>query len=130
MATIKPFRALRFNTELSGNLKDLISPPYDIINDEQYKQYINSSKYNIIQLELPKGEDLYNSAKQLLNKWIEDGILKRDNEDSIYIYEDEFSIDGELKKIKGFISLVKLEEFSKKLFFPTKILYLKLKRID
>ena len=79
MATIKPFRALRFNTELSGNLKDLISPPYDIINDEQYKQYINSSKYNIIQLELPKGEDPYNSAKQLLNKWIESGILKRDN---------------------------------------------------
>lgn len=118
MATIKPFRALRFNTELSGNLKDLISPPYDIINDEKYKQYINSSKYNIIQLELPKGEDPYNSAKQLLNKWIEDGILKRDNEDSIYIYEDEFSIDGELKKIKGFISLVKLEEFSKKIVFP------------
>lgn len=118
MATIKPFRALRFNTEVSGDIKYLISPPYDIINDEQYNQYISSSKYNIIQLELPKGKNPYNNAKHLLSKWIDVGILKRDNEDSIYIYEDEFNINGERKKIKGFISLVKLEEFSKKIILP------------
>lgn len=118
MANIKPFKALRFNTNITGDIKNLISPPYDIINDEQYKNYIDLSEFNIIRLELPKGTDPYSKAKNLLNEWTKSGILKRDKKDSIYIYEEEFNLSGEIKKIRGFICLVKLEEFSKKIILP------------
>lgn len=118
MANIKPFKALRFNTKIAGNIKDLVSPPYDIINDKQYKNYIDSSEFNIVRLGLPKGIDPYNNAKHLLNEWIKNGILKKDEQDSIYIYEEEFNLSGQNKKIRGFICLVKLEEFSKKIILP------------
>ncbi len=118
MADIKAFKALRFNTEIAGDMKNLISPPYDIIDDKQYENYINSNEFNIVRLELPKGEDPYTNAKNLLNEWIKYGILKRDTKNSVYIYEEEFNLSGEIKKIRGFICLVKLEEFSKKIVLP------------
>ena len=118
MATIKPFKALKFDSNIAGNLMDLISPPYDIISETQYQDYIKLNPYNIIRLELPKGKDPYNTAKSLLKNWLDSGVLKKDLENSFYIYEEEFLVNGETKKIKGFTSLVKLEEFSKKIILP------------
>lgn len=118
MATIKPFKALKFDSNIAGNLRDLISPPYDIISETQYQDYIKLNPYNIIRLELPKGKDPYNTAKSLLKNWLDSGVLKKDLENSFYIYEEEFLVNGETKKIKGFTSLVKLEEFSKKIILP------------
>ena len=34
MAEIKPFRALRFDTQAAGNIQQLTCPPYDIISEE------------------------------------------------------------------------------------------------
>lgn len=118
MAEIKPFRALRFNTEKAGKIEELVCPPYDIISEEQRKQYLEQNPNNIIRLELPKGEEPYKTAGAILQDWLDKEILKQDDKEAIYIYEEEFSINNIHTKFKGCIVRVKLEEFSKGIVLP------------
>lgn len=118
MAEVKPFRALRFDIENAGKIDELVCPPYDIINEDQRKAYLNENEHNIIRLELPRGEKPYEDAKKTLEQWINDGTLKQDECESIYIYEEEFTAYGVRNKFKGCITRVKLEEFSKGIVLP------------
>ena len=118
MAEIRPFRGLRFDTEKAGRIEELVCPPYDIISEEQRQGYLRENENNIIRLELPAGEDPYNEAGNTLKKWRSEGILKNDEEDSVYIYEEEFTVDGITRSFKGCIVRVKLEEFSKGIVLP------------
>ena len=119
MATIKPFKALRYNPKFSGNIENVICPPYDIVDNAEYNSLAQKSPYNLIRLELPKeSEKPYKYAKQLLDSWKSQGILTNDSKNSLYVYEEEFMLKNEVKKIKGFICRVKLEEFSEKIILP------------
>lgn len=118
MAEIKGYKGLRFNCEKAGKIEELVCPPYDIISDQQREEYIKTNPHNIIRLELPKGDDKYNKAAEILNDWLEKGILVKEDKPAIYIYEEEFTAYGERKAIKGIICRVKLEEFSKGIILP------------
>jgi len=118
MAEIRPFKALRFDTEKAGNISELVCPPYDIISEEQRQQYIARNPHNIIRLELPKGDDPYGDASKVLDEWLQKGILRQDDQEAVYIYEEEFTVNNETKKFKGCIVRVKLEEFSKGIVLP------------
>lgn len=117
MATVKPFKALRF-TKKAGKIGELLCPPYDIISEEERREYIKTNEHNIIRLELPRGDDPYLQAGVLLEDWINNGILKQDEKDSLYIYEEEFVANGQWYKVKGFICRVKLEPFEKGVVLP------------
>lgn len=118
MAEIKAFKALRF-TDKAGDIRELVCPPYDIISESQRSEYLARNTYNVVRLELPKdGEDPYKEAGNILDKWTREEILKKDPQEGIYIYEEEFDVSGEIKKIKGLVCLVKLEEFSKGIVLP------------
>lgn len=118
MAGIKSFNGLRYSKK-AGEINELVCPPYDIISDQQRADYIAKNQNNIIRLELPKGENAYKEAGEVLEQWLDDGILAKDEKSGIYVYEMEFSTDKiESKTVKGFISLVKLEEFSKGIVLP------------
>lgn len=118
MAIIKAYKGLRFNCEKAGKIDELVCPPYDIINDEQREGYIQTNPHNIIRLELPKGENRYTQASEILESWLNDGILVKEDKPAIYIYEEEFTAYGERKSIKGIICRVKIEEFSKGVILP------------
>lgn len=120
MAMIKPFRALRY-TQKAGDISTLVCPPYDIVSDEKRAELIDSNPYNMIRLELPKGEEPYKEAKSLLDEWIEKEIMIQDEDEGIYIYEEEFkdAVDhGEVKKLKGIICRVKVEDFKDNVVLP------------
>ncbi|MDE7280258.1 MAG: DUF1015 domain-containing protein, partial [Ruminiclostridium sp.] len=122
MAEIKPFKGLRY-TEKAGNISNLTCPPYDIISGEEKLALMEKSPNNLIRLELPviggsEDTEQYRDAGDTLRAWLREEILKRDEEDSIYIYEMDFSVQGKNYKVKGFVSLVKLEPFSKGVILP------------
>lgn len=118
MAEINPFRALRF-TEKAGEIASLTCPPYDIISEEERRALLRENPYNVIRLELPReGEDPYAEAGRTLGEWIEKGILRRDTDPGLYLYEEEFTAYGQTRKIKGIVCLVRLEEFSKGVILP------------
>lgn len=118
MAIIKAYKGLRFNCDKAGKIDELVCPPYDIINDEQREGYIQTNPHNIIRLELPKGENRYAQASEILQSWLGDGTLIKEDKPAIYIYEEEFAAYGERKSIKGIICRVKIEEFSKGVILP------------
>lgn len=122
MAEIKAFKGLRY-TEKAGDIANLCCPPYDIISGEEREALIRKNQYNLIRLELPVlggSEDLapYHEAANTLRAWLKDEILKTDEKEGIYIYEMEFSAYGKSHKVKGFVSLVKLEPFSNGVILP------------
>lgn len=103
MAEIKAFKGWRYNNIDS---QKVITPPYDVI-DNDYKSILqNRSEYNFTNLIL---NDNHEIAKSLLDKWTKNNILTQDKEDTIYIYEQEY--DG-LKRT-GFICLLKIEDLGK-----------------
>jgi len=117
MAKIKPFKALVYS-DAKTNAKELVCPPYDIINDEERAALLNKNEHNLIRLELPRGENPYKDAANTLKKWVSEGILKSDEQDGIYIYEEKFEVKGKSYALKGFVSLVRLHEFSEGIVLP------------
>lgn len=127
MAEIRPFRALRF-TDRAGAVDQVVCPPYDIISEEQRLAYLERNPHNIIRLELPReGQDPYAQAGTVLNEWLEQGVLARDEQAALYIYEIEYSLDGMSdisclqggnRSVCGLIAQVHLEEFEKGIVLP------------
>lgn len=117
MAKIKPIRALRF-TSKAGNIAKCVCPPYDIISPEERESLIASNENNLVRLELPLGEDRYDSAGRLLKKWMDEGIIARDESEGIFVYREEFSVKGRSYALTGLICLVELREFADKVILP------------
>ncbi len=119
MAVIKPFKGMRFDTEKAGELKSLCCPPYDIISEEQRKEFIAQNEYNVIRLELPReGEDVYARAGEVLDMWRDQGVLIYEDRPAIYVYEMEFNAYNKRRSVKGIIARVKVEPFSKGVILP------------
>ena len=118
MAEIKPIQALRY-TDKAGKLADNVCPPYDIVSAPEREALVSRSAYNLIRLELPEGgDDRYAQAGALLNEWMETGVLARDEEAGIFIYEEEFDANGGHYVFDGIVCLVKLEPFEKRVVLP------------
>ncbi len=117
MAIIKAFKGMRYSQN-AGKIKELCCPPYDIISDIQREEYLKKNPNNIIRLELPKGDNPYKNAADILKMWQDNGVLIKDDKPAIYIYEEEFTVYNKRKSIKGIIARVKLEEFSKGIILP------------
>ncbi len=118
MAKVKGFRGFRF-TKKAGELSQLVCPPYDIVSEQERQALVERNPHNLIRLELPReGQDPYAAAGDLLSRWVQQGILAEDQQEGLYIYEEEFQVGDSTKKIKGIFCLVGLEEFSKGVILP------------
>lgn len=117
MAEIKAFKGMRYSGD-AGAICQLCCPPYDIISDTQRQEFLDTNPNNIIRLELPKGDEPYKTASEILKMWQDKGVLVKEDKPAIYIYEEEFTAYGVRKSIKGIIARVKVEEFSKGIILP------------
>jgi len=121
MAVIKPFQGIRYDAKKLDKLSALICPPYDIISAAEQDLYYQKSDYNMIRIEFGKEfpddhekDNKYSRASRYLTDWIEQDILLRDEQPSIYVYQQQFTVnDGKKYTRTGFIALTKLEDLSK-----------------
>jgi len=120
MPNIIGFRGIRYNPQKIGNLFKVLAPPYDVINKEEQAKLYEDSPYNVIRLILSKckSEEKYTKAGNTFRNWLDNEILVRDNEPSIYPYYQEFEFNGNSLKRKGLIAAVRLEDFSTKRVIP------------
>ena len=126
MAAIIPFRGVLYNRERIKNLEEVVTPPYDVIPKEDYKRYYQRHQNNIIHIILgkdyPQDNERYNKytrAAGYLDGWLREGVLTRDPEPSLYVYRQKYKIKNGGERVrKGFIGLVKLEEYEKKIVLP------------
>ena len=115
---IKPFRAFRFDSRLTGDVSLCISPPYDVIDEVQQKKLYEKSHCNIVRIIKGKTrpgdndtDNQYTRAGQYLEEWIKDGLLKADSAEAIYAYVQNFTVRNENFRRSGFIALGKLKDF-------------------
>ena len=69
MALIRPFRGIRYNPAVVGNLQQVVSPPYDVISAEQQTVLHLSSPYNAVRLDLNQDAERYASAAKTFHDW-------------------------------------------------------------
>ena len=119
MVRVRPFRAYRFNEKRLGDLSKIVTPPYDIIKGAKVDELQGLSEYSMAWIikNKPRNSDTetdnqYTRAKAKLDEWIEDGVLKQDNEESFYVYGQDFEVGGQNLFRFGFIGLIELEEFA------------------
>lgn len=123
MANIYPFRGVRYNKAKVGDFNDVVTPPYDVISSDEQQWYFGKHPNSIIRLILPREDATssatkYERAATTLNDWLDSGVLARDEEPSLYACEQEYVIDGMLKKRLGFTCLVRIEDYENKKVLP------------
>jgi len=123
MPILRPFRALRYDTKVAGDIRDLVAPPYDIIYDEWRDRLYDRNPYNIIRLiktrdEPEEGEvpDKYRRAAGYISSWMGKGVLRREDAPAFYIRSETFELEGETRTRYGFVGLVRLEEFGRGIY--------------
>lgn len=125
MATVAPFRGIRYNPEKVKSLSDVVTPPYDVIDPAAQDRYYRRHPNNIIRLEYGKvlegdGPDSsrYTRAASDYAAWLEEKVLAPEKEPAFYLYEQEFTAGG-IKRVRtGFFCAVKLEPYEKGVVLP------------
>lgn len=112
---IAPFRGIRFATgnEKVASIDAVVTPPYDVIDADKQKKFLDRHPYNMIRLDLnpEEGDAKYQSARRYLLQWLEEGVLKRDDKPAFYLHDQTFTVGDRTYTRKGFIALRRLEEF-------------------
>lgn len=121
MADVRAFRGFRYDLGRVGELSAAVAPPYDVIDPALQARLYAASPYNAVRLELTKaepGEDKYAAAASVLKDWLAADILRQDTARSVYVYEQEFIVEGQTFTRRGFLARVRLEPFGTGRIFP------------
>jgi len=126
MAFIAPFKGVSFNVDKVGSLDDVVTPPYDVINEKAVDSYSQKNPYSMIRLDITKnpggavGEDArYQDVADLFQQWLGDDVLLRDKHSALYLYTVQYKHpSGQTLIRKGLVSLVRLAEFAEGIVKP------------
>jgi uncharacterized protein (DUF1015 family) len=95
---LAPFRALRYDPERVSSLAAVTSPPYDVVvRPDGLRELETAEPYNIVRLILPRSADpaeRHQGAAARLRRWLADGVLVRDPEPALYVYEQRPGAGG------------------------------------
>jgi len=116
---IRPFRALRYEPEVVGDLALVTSPPYDVIGPDEQRDLLARHPKNVVRLDLPGDElgdqpdDKYRRAARVFAAWRSDGTFHKDPRPSIYVYEQTYRLPGSDAELtqRGYFARVRLEPF-------------------
>jgi uncharacterized protein (DUF1015 family) len=88
---VAPFRGLRYDPARVSDLAAVTSPPYDVIDADGAAHLEALDPHNVVRLILPRdvpgSASRYAQARAALESWLADGILRRDPEPALYVYE-------------------------------------------
>ncbi len=125
MADIQAFRAFRYDLGRAGTLGDLVAPPYDVIGPDLQDALYQRSPYNVVHLILNKetpadtdSNNRYTRAGGVLRDWQREGIVVQDSARALYIYHQQFEVEGRRYTRRGFMARVRLESFGQGRIFP------------
>ncbi len=116
MADVRPLRAIHYDPAVVGPLASVVAPPYDVIDESQRAELIGRSPFNVVSIDLPKGEpggrDPYESARELFESWQLQGALVRDGEPALWAHTQDYTgPDGARRTRRGFFCRVRIEEY-------------------
>jgi len=121
MPEIQPFRGILYDTTRVEASK-VLAPPYDVVDAAGRAALAARDPHNCVRLILPEGEGdaRYPAAAALLDGWLADGVLRRDDRPAIYRYHQVFTVAelGRSFRRRGFLAAVRLHDFSEAVILP------------
>ncbi|MEO9177006.1 MAG: DUF1015 domain-containing protein [Gaiellales bacterium] len=109
-SVVRPFRALRYDSA-RVDPADVVSPPYDVIDEAERLELLARSPYNVVRLILP-GAGHESEAAETLDRWTSEGILVREPRPSAWWLEQEATgPDGVRRRRSGLIATVRVDAY-------------------
>ena len=125
MANLKPFHGIRYNPEKIDDLATVISQPYDRVRHGLQDQYYALNDHNIVRIIKGKEfetdnkqENVYTRARAFLQKWLDEGVLMREKTPALYVYHQEFTLNGQPVTRKAIIGALELARFDEGIILP------------
>jgi uncharacterized protein (DUF1015 family) len=116
MADVQPLRTIRYEPSVAGPLEDVIAPPYDVIDEALRAELLARSSRNVVEIDLPEpprdGGDRYEHAAATMRDWLDEGVLVREDEPSMWALRQEYTgPDGSARTRTGLFARVRVEEY-------------------
>ena len=114
MADARPFRGMRFDPSVVGDLGAALSPPFDVISPQDEDALRSRSGYNIVRVEAPRaaaGGDPYAAAAETLSGWQAEGAVVRDPSPAYYVATHTFTYRGRAYSRTELTAAVRVEPF-------------------
>lgn len=116
---VRPFRGVRYDAAQVSDLAAVTSPPYDVIDPDSASHLEDLDPHNVVRLILPRdgsagGPSRYAQARSALDEWTAEGVLRRDVDPTLYVYEQ--SAPGLLQR--GILAAVGLSEPEARVILP------------
>jgi len=108
VAELKPFRALRYDTDRAGPLETLVAPPYDVIDPAQRDAFLAKSPHNVVHLTLPDSEE---DAGRSFREWREEGIIVPEEPGFWALSQDYTGPDGVRRTRTGLVGSLRVEPY-------------------
>jgi uncharacterized protein (DUF1015 family) len=126
MPEIQAFRGVRYNLGRVGALSDVVTPPYDVIDDQLQDHFYKLHPNSFIRIDLNKMEpadddeksNRYTRAAKFCRQWRDEGVFLTEADPAIYVYHQEFTADGTTFVRKGFLGRQRLTRFGEGQVFP------------
>ncbi|EAQ78710.1 DUF1015 domain-containing protein [Blastopirellula marina] len=125
MPQIQAIRGLRYDLGHVGSLSNVVAPPYDVIGTELQEELYQKHPANTVRLILNREEpgdnenhNRYTRSARLLKDWTREGILSQESDPAIYVYHQEFEVEGTHYVRRGFMAGVKLVRFGEGNIYP------------
>jgi uncharacterized protein (DUF1015 family) len=118
MPTVAPLRGLRYDPKHVGALSQVIAPPYDVIDAALQTKLYERHPANVIRIELNREEpgdsetsNKYTRAAKFLKEWRDQGVVMQEPAAALYVYHQEFEVEGQKHVRRGVMARVRLERF-------------------
>jgi len=105
---VKPFRATHYNLDFIKDYSKVVCPPYDVISKKQLRLLRKKSPYNFSNVLIADNGN-YKKAGITLRKWVRKNILIEDRAESLYLYEQKFTVGKKRFQRFGILSLLKMD---------------------
>src|SRR5437868_4649687 len=105
MADFQPFNALRYDPAVAGDPANLVAPPYDVVSPAELAALHGRSEFNISRIDNGEqrpgdndADNRYSRAAADIAAWIALGALVRDPEPRLYVYDQQFELQGQRRR--------------------------------
>lgn len=124
MVDLAAFRGLRYADE--DRLREVSAPPYDAIDPALARELRRRHPHNVVRLERAEATrdgDAYEQAARTYRAWIEQGVLRRDDQPCLYVYEQAYVEEGTPLRQRGVFAALRLVPWSDGSVLPHEDIY-------
>jgi len=124
MAEVRPFKGIYYD-QSRVDIQKVVTQPWDRITPDIQERYYSADPFNIVRIirgkEMPgdnESRNKFTRAGEDFHKWLDQGVLVKDDADSFYLYTQKFSLGESEFTRRGLIAAVRLEDYESKVILP------------